>query len=75
MPAWVRATRSHTITGFSAATRSLAASASAPASPCGGTTLASFGMRSVSASAIGFSCSSASSASITGPIGGVVAIL
>src|SRR5262249_35127100 len=51
---------------------SFAASAIAPESPCGGTTLASLGMRSVSASWIGFSCSSASSESSTGPIGGVI---
>ena len=38
-------------------------------------TLESFGILSVSASAIGFSCSSASSDSMTGAIGGVVATL
>jgi len=35
MPAGVRAARSAMITGFSAATRSRAASATAPESPCG----------------------------------------
>src|SRR5262249_25758411 len=74
-PAGVRARRSQTITGFSAPASSFAASAIAPESPCGGITLASLGMRSVSASWIGFSCSSASSESSTGPIGGVIAIL
>jgi hypothetical protein len=55
--------------------RSFAASAMAPESACGGTTLESLGMCRLSPPWIGFSCSSASSDSSTGPIGGVVAIL
>jgi hypothetical protein len=75
MPAGVRASRSQTMTGLSAATSIFANSATAPESASGGTTLASLGMRRPSGSAIGFSCSSASSESRTGAIGGVVAIL
>ena len=61
MPAGVRAMRSQMITGFSAATSIFAARRARPNRRCGGTTLASFGMCSASRSAIGFSCSSASS--------------
>ena len=75
MPAGVRDIRSQITAGFCAATSIFAASAIAPESPTGGTTFASFGMRKRSRSAIGFSCSSASSDSSTGAIGGVIATL
>ena len=75
MPAGVRAMRSQMMTGFCASTSIFAAAAMAPASPWGGTTGASLGICRLSPSGIGFSCSSASSARNTGPIGGVVAIL
>ena len=73
--AGVRAVRSATITGFSAATSSRAASATAPESPCGGSASVSFGMCVLSSAEIGFSCSSPSATSTTGIVGGVIAIL
>jgi hypothetical protein len=75
MPAGVRAIRSQTMTGFSAATSIPAAWASAAGSPVGGMTFASRGMLKLARSPIGFSCSSASSERTTGLIGGVVANL
>ena len=72
-PAGVRAVRPATITGFSASTRSRAASATAPASPWGGVGVLSAGMR-MSAGTVPI-CQCSSIASATGPIGGVIAIL
>ena len=46
MPSCEREARSARITGFSAATSILAASATAPLSPCGGIERVSLGMRS-----------------------------
>ena len=54
MPSWEREARSARITGFSAATSSLAASATAPLSPCGGIERVSLGMRSFFSSCTGF---------------------
>ena len=76
MPARVRAARSATITGFSAATSSFAASATAPESPCGGEVQRQlWNAQLVLSSEIGLSCSSLSATITTGSIGGVIAIL
>ena len=71
----VRARRSATSTGFSAATRSRANSLTALASPCGGAGTVNLGMDNLVLLSFGPSCSPASSTRRTGAIGGVIAIL
>ena len=62
--------------GFSAATRSAASSATAPASAAGGLANVSFGMRGGHRGRLmPVSCRWLSATSTTGPIGGVMAIL
>ena len=76
MPACVRAARSATRTGLSAATSSFASSATAPASPCGGATQRQ--LRDPQHDAVlatDRSCSSVSATSTTGPDGGVIETL
>jgi len=74
-PSCERAARSAMITTLSAAASILAASLSAPLSPCGGVDSVSFGMASFASSSIGCSCSMPSAMTTTGSIGGVVANL
>ena len=73
-PFGVRAPRCVTMSGFSAATSRRAASFTAPGSPTGGEVIVSFGV-GIAPSGSGFFCSSESTTSTTGPIGGVIAIL
>ena len=73
--AGVRATRSATITGCSAATSSRAASATAPESPCGADGTASFGIAIFASLASACSCISELTTRTTGAMGGVSAIL
>ena len=73
IPLGVRAQRWATISGASAATRSRAASRTAPASPAGGEVSVSLGVRGAGV-VIGRCCMSESATRSTGAIGGVIAI-
>ncbi len=72
MPSAVRAARSATISGFSAATSNRAVSFTAPSSPRGAASCGSCGMTGASPAFIASSCNSWSIASTVGPYGGVM---